>query len=165
MNDPTEKKTPLELARAEVEELKTKVKDLTAKLKKPLSTKQNQALKILQQAAQIRELTQRNMELAERLSQLTDHLTQVATNQQAIHQGLLNASGAINRTERFCFSLIRVLIDQHGLQYDHVLQAIEELATSTDLEVFWHHKTPRGGGCRVGRCGRAGRGRTDPPHR
>ena len=106
------------------------------KKKKP-PLRQNPALAMAQQAAQIRELLDRDARQSANIAAIATHMTKLANNQEAFHVGLQAASTAVNRLERYGFSLIRVLLDKGVLQYDDILQAGIELDKATDLEVYW----------------------------
>jgi hypothetical protein len=127
---------------AETPKLKIVENRASRRGKKPKGTKENLALKRLQMEAQVRDLTLQNGALAERLGQMAEHLANVVNNQNALHEGLRNASGAVNRTERFLFSLIRVVLERTDIEYDDLQSAMVELAEANDLEVYWGAKDP-----------------------
>jgi hypothetical protein len=144
MNDPTNNETePMETTeQAETARLKVVENRASRRGKKPKGPKENPALKRLQLEAQVRELTMRGAGMAEQLGKMAEHLTRVVNNQNALHEGLQNASVALNRTEQYLFSLIRAVLEKTDLSYDDVLEAIDDLAGATDLEVYWGAKEP-----------------------
>lgn len=66
---------------------------------------------------------------------------ELATYVSELVQGMQRAGQAINRLERFQFSLIKVLLGT-GMSYEDLQAAMDLLDRSDDIEVFWGVKGP-----------------------
>lgn len=66
---------------------------------------------------------------------------ELATYVSELVQGMQRAGQAINRLERFQFSLIKVLLGT-GMSYEELKAAMALLDNSDDIEVFWGVKEP-----------------------
>jgi hypothetical protein len=52
-------------------------------------------------------------------------------------QGYQRAGQAINRLERFQFSLIKVILDKGLMTYGELVSAMQQLDGAEDIEVYW----------------------------
>jgi hypothetical protein len=66
---------------------------------------------------------------------------ELATYVSELVQGMQRAGQAINRLERFQFSLIKILLGT-GMKYEELQAAMDLLDRSDDIEVFWGVKAP-----------------------
>lgn len=62
---------------------------------------------------------------------------ELATYVTELVNGYQRAGQAINRLERFQFSLIKIVLDKGLMTYDELVAAMQQLDSAEDIEVYW----------------------------
>ena len=80
----------------------------------------------------------------EQVMEIPERVTMIETLVIRNHQGLDMAGLAINRTESFIFSAVKLMLDKGLITFDEIMAAQDELAETDNLYTYWGVPEPEG---------------------